>query len=277
MNPHQAIEKIGQAHAQVIALGLPTFKNSSFQRAPLDGPRRLAETVNREEANPFTENGFDLSLPQAFAYLGDLTLETDDEFERIRTVSAAAFRSGKRPVFIGGDHAVTYPIIAGLHDVFGPVTLLHFDAHADLYDDLDGNPLSHASPFARIMENGLASGLWQYGIRTLNPHQIDQVRRFGVHCNEMRHHKQWPMPKIEGPVYITIDLDALDPAFAPGVNHYEPGGMSVRDILDIIQSLDVPIVGADIVELNTARDIQNMTAIAGGKLLREVCGAMLAQ
>jgi arginase family enzyme len=82
------------------------------------------------------------------------------------------------------------------------------------------------------------------------------------------------MPQIEGPVYITIDLDALDPAFAPGVSHYEPGGMSVRGILDIIQSLEGPVVGADIVELNTGRDIQGMTAIAGGKLLREVCGMM---
>jgi arginase len=163
-----------------------------------------------------------------------------------------------------------------MHEAIGPVTLLHFDAHGDLYDVLDGNPLSHACPFARIMEKGLAKGLWQYGIRTLNPHQIEQVKRFGVHCHEMRHHRSWPMPDIEGPVYITIDLDALDPAFAPGVAHYEPGGMSVRDILDIIHSVKGPVVGADVVELNTARDIQNMTAIAGGKLLREVCGMMLA-
>ena len=274
MDPQQIIEKIGASSAQVVAIGLPTFKNSSFLRAPLDGPALLADAVLREEGNPFTEAGLDVSRPDVFAYLGELELETDDEFDRIRAVSAAAFRSGKKPIFLGGDHSVTYPVVAGLSDVLGPVTLLHFDAHPDLYDNLMDNPLSHACPFARIMEQGMAAGLWQYGIRTLNPHQAEQVRRFGVHCNEMRHHKQWPLPQIDGPVYITIDLDALDPAFAPGVTHYEPGGMSVRDILDIIQSLQVPVVGADIVELNTSRDIQGMTAIVGAKLVREVCGLM---
>jgi arginase len=277
MSPEQIIQNIGRSEAKAVAIGLPTFKNSSYLQAPLDGPAVLAGAVDREEGNPFTESGLDVTRADVFAYLGDLDLETDDEFERIRAVSAAAFRAGKRPIFLGGDHSVTYPLVAGMHDVLGPVTLLHFDAHPDLYDSLLDNPLSHACPFARIMENGFAKGLWQYGIRTLNPHQAEQVRRFGVHCNEMRHHRQWPMPQIDGPVYITIDLDALDPAFAPGVAHYEPGGMSVRDILDIVQSLDAPVVGADIVELNTARDIQGMTAIVAAKLLREVCGQMLAR
>lgn len=271
----QAIALIETSNSRILSLGLPTYKNSSYLRSSLDAPSLLATTVHRDEANPCTENGVDFGATDVFAYLGDLALETEDEFEIIRAVSKAAFLSGKHPIFIGGDHSVTYPIIAGLHDAMGPVTLLHFDAHPDLYDSLQDNPLSHASPFARIMERGLARGLWQYGIRTLNSHQIAQVQRFGVHCNEMRHHKHWPMPAIDGPVYITIDLDALDPAFAPGVSHYEPGGMSVRDILDIIHSLKAPIVGADIVELNPSRDHQNMTAIAGGKLLREVGGLML--
>jgi len=271
----QAISLINAASAHVIAIGLPTYKNSSYLLSSLDAPALLAAAIHREEANPYTETGVDFGNSKAFAYLGDLALETDDEFDIIRSVSAAAFRSGKRPIFIGGDHSVTYPIVAGMHDALGPVTLIHFDAHPDLYDNLQDNPLSHASPFARIMEQGLAKELWQYGIRTLHPHQVEQVKRFGVHCNEMRHHKQWPMPMIEGPVYVSIDLDALDPAFAPGVSHYEPGGMSVRDILDIVQAINAPIVGADIVELNPSRDIQMMTAIAGGKLLREVGGMML--
>ena len=271
----QAISRINAASARVVAIGLPTYKNSSYLHSSLDAPALLAAAIHREEANPYTETGVDFSSAEAFAYLGDLVLETDDEFDIIRSVSAAAFRSGKRPIFIGGDHSVTYPIVAGMHDALGPVSLIHFDAHPDLYDNLQDNPLSHASPFARIMEQGLAKGLWQYGIRTLHPHQIEQVKRFGVHCNEMRHHKQWPMPRIEGPVYVSIDLDALDPAFAPGVSHYEPGGMSVRDILDIVQAINAPIVGADVVELNPSRDIQMMTAIAGGKLLREVGGMML--
>ena len=273
----QAIDLIDESKSHIISFGLPTYKNSSHLRSSLDAPALLAATVHRDEANPFTELGVDFGATNAFEYLGDLALETEDDFEIIRTVSKTVFLSGKSPIFIGGDHSVTFPIIAGLHDAIGPVTLLHFDAHTDLYDNLQDNPLSHASPFARIMELGLARELWQYGIRTLNSHQAVQVQRFGVHCNEMRNYKKWPMPAIEGPVYITIDLDALDPAFAPGVSHYEPGGMSVRDILDIVHSLSVPIVGADIVELNPSRDRQSMTAIAGGKFLREVGGMMLMQ
>lgn len=271
----QAISRINAASARIVSLGLPTYKNSSYLHSSLEAPSLLAATIHREEGNPYTETGIDLGNSDAFAYLGDLALEGDDEFEIIRRVSAAAFRSGKRPIFIGGDHSVTYPLVAGMHDALGPVRLIHFDAHPDLYDNLQDNPLSHASPFARIMEQGLAKELWQYGIRTLHPHQVEQVKRFGVHCNEMRHQKQWPMPNIEGPVYISIDLDALDPAFAPGISHYEPGGMSVREILDIVHSIKAPIVGADVVELNPERDIQNMTAIVGGKLLREVGGMML--
>lgn len=273
----QAIDRINESKSHILSFGLPTYKNSSYLRATLDAPALLAATIHRDEANPFTELGVDFGATNAFEYLGDLALETEDDFEIIRTISKTVFLSGKSPIFIGGDHSVTFPIISGLHEAIGPVNLLHFDAHPDLYDNLQDNPLSHASPFARIMELGLVHQLWQYGIRTLNSHQATQVQRFGVHCNEMRNHRKWPMPSFNGPVYITIDLDALDPAFAPGVSHYEPGGMSVRDILDIIHALKVPIIGADIVELNPTRDRQSMTAIAGGKLLREVGGMMLMQ
>ncbi|MBK7005983.1 MAG: arginase family protein [Burkholderiales bacterium] len=274
--PAQAIDLIDGPKSHIISFGLPTYKNSSHLRSSLDAPAVLAATVHRDEANPFTELGVDFGAKNAFEYLGDLALETEDDFEIIRTVSKAVFLSGKSPIFIGGDHSVTYPIIAGLHDAIGPVTLLHFDAHPDLYDDFQDNPLSHASPFARIMELGLVRGFGNMGF-ALQFASSSEVKRFGVHCNEMRNRKQWSMPAIEGPVYITIDLDAPDPAFAPGVSHYEPGGMSVRDILDIVHSLRVPIIGADIVELNPSRDRQNMTAIAGGKLLSEVGGMMLMQ
>jgi arginase family enzyme len=152
---------------------------------------------------------------------------------------------------------------------------VHFDAHPDLYDELLGNRLSHASPFARIMERGLASDLWQYGIRTLNPHQRTQVARFGVHCHEMRHHACWPLPTQPGPLYVSIDLDALDPAFAPGVAHQEPGGLSVRQLLDLLFQLPGPVVGADVVEYLPQRDVGDVTAVVAAKLARELAGLML--
>lgn len=165
---------------------------------------------------------------------------------------------------------VTYPIIAGLAEVHGPVNILHFDAHPDLYDDFEGDPLSHASPFARIMERGLAKRLVQVGIRTLNRHCREQANRFGVEIVEMRSFASDAVPIPETPLYISIDLDALDPAFAPGVSHHEPGGLSVRDILSVFHRINAPIVGADVVEYNPTRDINGMTAVVAAKFAKEL-------
>ena len=102
-------------------------------------------------------------------------------------------------------------------------------AHPDLYEEFEGNRLSHACPFARIMEAGLAKRLVQVGIRTLNRHQREQAEKFGVDMIEMRSLGAFDKLKADGPVYITFDTDVLDPAFAPGVSHREPGGISVRE------------------------------------------------
>jgi agmatinase len=174
------------------------------------------------------------------------------------------------PIFLGGDHMVTYPVFAGLARVHGPVNILHFDAHPDLYDDFDGDPLSHASPFARIMEQGLATRLVQVGVRTLNKHCREQVRRFGVEVVEMRDFAPDRVPVPDTPLYISIDMDALDPAFAPGVSHHEPGGLSVRDVLSVLYRVRSPIVGADVVEYNPVRDINGMTAVVAAKLVKEL-------
>jgi agmatinase len=270
----ELIECIQSSAANVVAIALPTCKNSSYLRSGPNAPFQIAGELLRDEGNPFAENTVDISSPDVFEFLGGIALESDDEFDRIRNISAAAFRAGKRPLFIGGDHSVTYPIVAGLSDVIGPVSILHFDAHPDLYDNFQNNPHSHASPFARILENRLAGSLWQYGIRTLTPHQRDQVQRFGVRCNEMRDHKKWETPALVGPVYVTVDLDALDPAYAPGVAHQEPGGMSVRDILDILGTCPGEVVGCDVVEYHPNRDVNGITAVVAAKLIRELAGRM---
>jgi arginase len=165
---------------------------------------------------------------------------------------------------------VTFPIVAGLASVHGPVHILHFDAHPDLYDDFGGDPLSHASPFARIMERGLATRLVQVGVRTMNGHCREQVKRFGVEVIEMRDFAPDRVPIPDAPLYLSIDMDALDPAFAPGVSHHEPGGLSVRDILAVLQRIRAPIVGADVVEYNPARDINGMTAVVAAKFVKEL-------
>ena len=212
--------------------------------------------------------GADIKVEDA----GDLALdESAEDFDRICSAASSAMQEGAVPIFLGGDHMVTNPI-TGIAEARGPVNILHFDAHPDIYDDFEGDPLSHASPFARIMERGLAKRLVQVGIRTLNSHCREQAERFGVEIVEMRNFEAATVLIPEGPLYISIDMDALDPAFAPGVSHHEPGGLSVREILSVLHRIDAPIIGADVVEYNPTRDINSMTAVVAAKFVKELAG-----
>jgi arginase len=177
------------------------------------------------------------------------------------------------PLVLGGDHFVSWPIVRAIRKKHPKLTVLHFDAHPDLYDSFDGDRNSHACPFARIMEENLADRLVQVGVRTLNPPQRQQAERFGVEQVEMRHWRPGRIPRLNGPLYISIDVDVLDPAFAPGVSHPEPGGMSTRELIAEIQGLSVEIVGADIVELNPEADANGLTAVVCAKLVKELVDA----
>jgi arginase len=145
-----------------------------------------------------------------------------------------------------------------------------------LYDEFEGNRLSHACPFARIMEARLAKRLVQVGIRTMVRHQRDQAERFGVEVVEMRGLPAYEKLTTAGPVYVTFDLDVLDPACAPGVSHREPGGMTVRETMAHLQAIQGTIVGADVVEYNPVRDVAGMTATVAAKVVKEILGKMIA-
>ena len=252
-------------------IGLPTDSHSSYLRGPAQAPAAIRAALNSDHGNMATELGAELGLDIQLEDLGDLPLdETLGDFDRIRAAASASSEGAATPIFLGGDHMVTYPIVAGLAEVHGPLNILHFDAHPDLYDDFEGDPLSHASPFARIMERGLATRLVQVGIRTLNSHCREQAKRFGVEMIEMRGFTPEAVPIPPVPLYVSIDIDALDPAFAPGVSHHEPGGLSVREILSVLHRIAGPIVGADVVEYNPTRDINGMTAVVAAKLVKEL-------
>lgn len=256
-------------------IGLPTDINSSYLRGPAAAPALIRAALYSPHGNAAAENGLEIGGDIRIEDVGDLPLdETGFDDARIEAAVAAALSAGAKPLCLGGDHAVTYPILRAIAGAHGPVTILHIDAHPDLYDELDGNRRSHASPFARIMEAGLARRLVQVGIRTLNAHQRAQAERFGVEIVPMRDFSPDAVPRLTGPVYISIDLDGLDPAFAPGVSHHEPGGLSVRQLLDILARIDAPVIGADVVEYNPERDINGITAVVAAKLVREVAAMM---
>lgn len=253
--------------AKIRLIGLPTDSHSSFLRGAAQAPTAIRAALASDHSNMATESGLELGSDIVVEDLGDLPLtEGADDFDLMRTAAA----SSDTTIFLGGDHMVSYPIVAGLASVHGPLNILHFDAHPDIYDDFEGDPLSHASPFARIMENGLANRLIQVGIRTMNAHCRAQTERFGVEVVEMKDFAVDRVPLPEAPIYISIDLDSLDPAFAPGVSHHEPGGLSSRELVCVLHRLRGPIIGADIVEYNPTRDINGMTAVVAAKLVKEL-------
>jgi arginase len=209
---------------------------------------------------------------------GDVKVESDAyPLEAVQQVMDRVLSTGSVPIALGGDHSITYAVVRALAQHTKPFTILHFDAHNDLYDAYEGDPLSHACPFARIMEGDLVHRLVQVGIRCMTPHQRDQAERFHVEVIDMRMWSGGARPEVTGPCYLSIDLDVLDPAFAPGLSHREPGGLSTRELLSAIESVRGPIVGADIVELNPARDIDGITALVAAKVLKELVGRIAAQ
>jgi arginase len=253
-------------------IGLPTDINSSFERGAAGAPVAIREALWSDRSNLSCENGMEVGIDFAVDDIGDLALTEDTPSDDLLITDAVAraLADGAVPLSLGGDHAVTLPIMAAIHARYGPVNILHFDAHPDIYDDFSGNPRSHASPFARIMEAGYAKQLVQVGIRTLTRHCRDQAERFGVNIIAMPGFSPDQVPELKGPTYISLDLDGIDPSQAPGVSHPEPGGLTVREVLAVLNRVQAPIVGADIVELNPTRDIGSVTAILAAKLVREI-------
>jgi len=263
------------AGATPTLIGIPWDVHSSFMRGAAAAPPLVRRALFSPASNMWTESGLDLGVPGRLADAGDIDLPgADDALGVIQEAVGRLMEDGGAPLAIGGDHAVTYPVVRAVAKRHPGLTILHIDAHPDLYDEFEGNRLSHACPFARIMEEGLATRLVQVGIRTMTGHQREQARRFGVETIDMGAWAAGTRPALTGGIYISIDLDGLDPAFAPGVSHREPGGLSVRDVIGLVRALPSPPVGADIVEFNPSQDPAGLTAHVAAKLLKELAGRM---
>ncbi len=256
-------------------IGIPYDAQSSYMRGPAEAPRKIREALACDASNSWTELGVNLGEHDIYEDAGDLNFFEEDFVAAVENGIAELLDKGKRPVSLGGDHSITYPIVKAFARKYPDLTIFHFDAHPDLYDEFEGNRLSHACPFARIMESGLAKRLVQVGIRTMVRHQREQAARFGVEVVEMRALPAYDRLRSVGPVYITFDMDVLDPAFAPGISHREPGGMSVREAIGHLHAISGEIVGADLVEFNPVRDLDGITATVAAKILKEILGKMI--
>jgi len=261
----------------IVLLGLPYDASSSFLRGAAQAPPAIRAALRSDSTNLWNEDVRDVG--PLLADLGDLSFEgAADARAVIEGQAAAHLAQGRRAIFLGGDHSITWPLMRAVRRHVGGVTILHLDAHPDLYETFQGDRYSHACPFARIMEQGLAERLLQMGIRCLNGHQEAQARRFGVEVVTMRRGMEEMLRQVsglEGPTYLSLDLDVLDPGFAPGVSHPEPGGLTTRELVGLIQAIPAgALVAADVVEMNPVNDVRDLTARVAAKLVKEIAGRM---
>ncbi|XP_017980777.1 PREDICTED: arginase 1, mitochondrial [Theobroma cacao] len=288
----ELVRALGGSLASTSLLGVPLGHNSSFLQGPAFAPPRIREAIWCGSTNSTTEEGKQLNDPRVLTDVGDVPVQEirdcgvdDDRLMNVisESVKLVMEEDPLRPLVLGGDHSISFPVVRAVSEKLGgPVDILHLDAHPDIYDAFEGNKYSHASSFARIMEGGYVRRLLQVGIRSITTEGREQGKRFGVEQYEMRtfsrdRHFLENLKLGEGVkgVYISVDVDCLDPAFAPGVSHIEPGGLSFRDVLNILHNLQGNLVAADVVEFNPQRDtVDGMTAMVAAKLVRELTAKM---
>ncbi len=256
---------------KIILQGIQYDEKSSYQKGASLAPPLIREALTCGSANLFAENG--MSIEEAdLIDKGDFQIQ---EYFDIEKITQQHLETGAKILTLGGDHSITFPVIKAHHNQYPKLDILHIDAHCDLYYEFEGDPYSHACPFARIMENGFAVRLVQVGIRTLNTHQAEQAEKFKVEIHQMKNLDLSSIPKFKNPLYISLDMDGFDPAYAPGVSHHEPGGLTARQVIDLIQNIETEVIGADIVEYNPTKDFHNMTAFLAAKMMKEILVKMM--
>lgn len=221
------------------------------------------------------------------ADIGDVAINTfdlKDSVVRITEAYDAILRHGAKPATLGGDHTIALPILRSIAKVHGPVALIHVDAHADINDHMFGEQIAHGTPFRRAYEEGLItpSKVWQIGLRGsgYTADDFNEARGWGfnvVQAEACWHKSLSPLAADirasvgDMPVYITYDIDSLDPAYAPGTGTPEIGGLTTPQALELIRGLrGLNIVGFDLVEVSPPYDTSGNTALTGANLLFEM-------
>ncbi|MHB8110607.1 MAG: agmatinase [Syntrophorhabdaceae bacterium] len=254
-----------ETQPEIILLGCPLDVTSSFRGGSKFGPeslRRASWTL--ETYSPY----LDCDLEDiCFADKGDLELPQGNLLESIAIIEEAAgsiVEDGKKPLFFGGEHLVTYPILRAFRKYHSILQVVHFDAHADLRDDYEGQKLSHASAMKRVTELG-SIRLHQIGIRSGTRQEFKELRP--VRSPEDL------SSRLDAaiPVYISFDMDVFDPSLAPGVTTPEPGGLMFKEVIEYLDVLKGRnIIGADLVELAPDYDITFVSSVCAAKIAREI-------
>lgn len=277
-------------HADIAVLGIPFDAGTSFRPGARFGPahvrehsRQLHPYHQQHDAYPFR----DLQVVDA----GDLGVTPYDIDAAVEAMHAGARRlvaGGTRIVALGGDHTVALPLLRAAAEVHGPLAVLHFDAHLDTWDVLHGADVWHGSPFRRAAEEGLLdlAHCQHVGIRggVYGPEELEDDRRAGFALIRSEELQEQPLESVAervrarlgtGPVYVSVDIDVLDPAHAPGTGTPEVAGITTRELFVLLRLLrGLPIVGADVVEVAPAYDHAGLTGLAAAHTAWELITLM---
>ncbi len=260
------------AGARGVLFGAPMDFTVSFRPGARLGPHRIREVSDVLEEYSFALDD-DLSR-HPFADVGDAALPLGNVAASLDVIEAVATRiveDGKVPFMIGGEHLATWPALKAVAARHQDLAVVHFDAHADLREHYLGEPYSHATVMRRVAEH-IAGPVYQFGIRSGTPEEAAYARaRTRLFPGRVLEPLREVLPELRGrPLYVTVDIDVVDPAFAPGTGTPEAGGISSAELLGAIHALrGMRVVGFDLVEVCPPSDPSETTAILGAKVLRD--------
>ncbi len=261
--------------ARIAFAGLADASQSSLHQGPARAPERIRRAYTASSYNSTSESGVDLA--RAVRDFGDFAPAADwnGTAARFEQASREILRQGLTPFFAGGDHAVSVPVLAAAGDLQQPIHIIQIDAHPDLYPEFEGSRTSHACVAARLLEMEHVASITQLGIRTLNSAQqrVADAHPGRVHMFHARE-LSGELPALDyippgAAVWFDFDLDGFDPAFAPGVSHAVPGGLTSRQALNFIQGRRWNLAGMSVVEVNPEFDEHDRTAALAARLLHE--------
>ncbi len=254
--------------AKIVMLGLPFDGTCSYRPGSRFAPERLRiASWGLEDYSPVYDKHLD---DVKFYDAGELEFplgNTKKSMDLIEKNARIIFETGKKYLGIGGEHLVTYPAVKACKEIYGDIAIIHFDAHTDLREDYLGEKLSHASVMRRIGEVVGFENIKQIGIRSGLKEEFELMKKYNTLVKSSNDLKQIKNKKI----FLTIDVDVLDPAYMPGTGTPEPDGLTYREFAEWIQFLrDFDIVGADIVELAPDYDKSEVSTAVVTKIIRDV-------
>lgn len=263
--------------SNIVLYGMPMDWTVSFRPGSRFGPARIREvSIGLEEYSPYLDKHLE---NLRYFDAGDMPLPFGNpqrSLDMIQDYVGKLLEDGKFPLGIGGEHLVTWPIIQAFHKKYTDLALIHIDAHADLREEYEGEPLSHSTPVRKACGLIGPENVYSFGIRSGEQAEFEYAKTSGMHMSkfDVAEPLKEVLPSLAGRnVYVTIDIDVLDPAFAPGTGTAEAGGISSKELLEAIHLIagsDVKVVGADIVEVAPIYDPTEKTPIAASKFIREM-------